>query len=155
MVKGSRKNIEHFEGGIVAELPIRDGDTVTAGDLLVKLDDTQARAELEIIRGQYFALKTREARLQAERDSHPDITFPAAIANSEDPRALDAIQSQRQLFIAARNARVGEIEVLNQKMQQLGEQITGTLALKSGKQKLVKSYEEEIKDFAEFLGRPV
>ncbi len=45
MVKGSRKNVEHLKGGIVAELPVRDGDLVAAGDLLVLLDDTQARAD--------------------------------------------------------------------------------------------------------------
>ncbi|MCZ6830172.1 MAG: HlyD family type I secretion periplasmic adaptor subunit [Gammaproteobacteria bacterium] len=151
MVKGSRKNIEHFEGGIVAELPVRDGDTVQQGDLLIRLDDTQARAQLEISRGQFYAVKAREARLQAERDNAEWVDYPALIADSQDPRAQDAVQSQNQVFSASRNARLGEIEVLQQKIDQLGEQIKGTRALKLGKEKLVTSYAEEVKDFTELL----
>ena len=43
VVKGSRKNVEHLEGGIVAEIIVKDGDQVQAGDLLIRLDGTQAR----------------------------------------------------------------------------------------------------------------
>jgi epimerase transport system membrane fusion protein len=151
MVKGSRKNIEHLEGGIVAELPVKDGDSVQQGDLLVRLDDTQARSQLEITMGQYYAVKTLESRLQAERDNADRVVYPDLIAQSEDPRARDAMQSQNQVFAASRNARLGEIEVLEQKIDQLGEQIKGTRALKSGKEQLVASFADEIKDFSELL----
>lgn len=151
MVKGSRKSIEHFEGGIVAELPVRDGDTVAKGDLLIRLDDTQTRAQLQIVMAQYYAVKAREARLQAELDNLETIAYPDLITGADDSRALDAMQSQNQLFIATRNARVGEIDMLKQKIEQLGEQIKGTIALKSGKNKLVISFTEEIKDFTELL----
>jgi epimerase transport system membrane fusion protein len=144
MVKGSSKNIEHFEGGIVAELLVREGDTVAQDDLLIQLEDTQARAQLEISLTQYFAVKAREARLQAERDGLDAVVYPPFIAGSDDPRAHEVIQSQNQLFMAARNARLGQIQMLNQTIGQLGEQVKGTAALKSGKEKLVDSYSEEI-----------
>jgi epimerase transport system membrane fusion protein len=144
MVKGSSKNIEHFEGGIVAELLVREGDTVAQGDLLIRLEDTQARAQLEISLTQYFAIKAREARLQAERDGLDAVAYPPFIAESDDPRAYEVIQSQDQLFMAARNARLGQIQMLKQTIGQLGEQIKGTAALKSGKKKLVDSYSDEI-----------
>ena len=76
MVKGSRKNIEHLEGGIVSELLVRDGDSVEQDDLLIRLDDTQARAQLEISMGQYYAVKALESRLQAERDNFPAVQYP-------------------------------------------------------------------------------
>jgi epimerase transport system membrane fusion protein len=151
MVKGSRKSVEHLEGGIVADLPVRDGDTVAQGDLLIRLDDTQPRAQLEITMGQYYAVKALEARLQAERDDLDQVTYPEIIAGSQDPRALDAMQSQNQVFDASRAARLGEIEVLKQKIEQLGEQAKGTRALRAGKEKLVISFREEIKDFRELL----
>ena len=150
-VKGSSRKIEHLEGGIVAEQLVHDGDTVAKGDLLIRLDDTQARAQLEIVMGQYYAVKAREARLHAERDGLETIAYPEIIAGAEDSRARDAMQSQSQVFIAARNARLGEIAMLNQKIGQLGEQINGTRAVKLGEEKLVISYEEEIKDFTELL----
>jgi epimerase transport system membrane fusion protein len=151
MVKGSRKNIEHLEGGIVAELPVRDGDSVAAGDLLLLLDDTQVRAQLEIAMGQYYAVKATEARLRAERDDLDSVDYPELIAASEDPRAVEAMQSQNQVFNARRNGYLGEIDVLNQRISQLGEQVHGIEAVRDGKQKLVRSYAEEIADFTELL----
>lgn len=150
-VKGSRKSIEHFEGGIVAELPVRDGDTVEKDDLLIRLDDTQSRAQLQISMGQYYALKAREARLQAERDNLEAIVYPDVIVKADDSRAQDAMQSQNQLFVASRSARLGEILMLKQKVKQLGEEIKGTRAMKRGKEKLEASYMEEIRDYSELL----
>ena len=150
-VKGSRKSIEHLEGGIIAELPVRDGDSVEAGDLLILLDDTLVRAQLEISTGQYYAVKATESRLLAERDGLPLVTYPALIGDSVDPRAVDAMQSQNQVFSARRNAHEGKIAVLNQRVSQLGEQARGIEALRAGKEKLVKSYAEEISDLSELL----
>jgi epimerase transport system membrane fusion protein len=151
MVKGSRKSIELLEGGIVAELPVRDGDTVAANDLLLLLDDTQARAQLEIAMGQYYAVKATESRLRAERDGLESVQYPDLIATSEDPRAADSVQSQNQVFLARRSGYLGETAVLNQRISQLGEQVHGMEALRDGKQKLVTSYAEEISDFTELL----
>ncbi len=150
-VKGSRKSIEHLEGGIVAELPVQDGDLVAAGQLLLLLDDTQARAQLEIATGQYYAVKATESRLRGERDGVERVNYPDLIGLGEDPRAADSIQSQNQVFNARRNGYLGEIAVLNQRISQLGEQVRGVEALRNGKQKLVKSYAEEIADFTELL----
>lgn len=150
-VKGSRKSIEHLEGGIVAEIAVKDGDSVAKGELLVRLDDTQMRAQLEIAMGQYFAVKSREARLLGERDGVEEVSYPAAIANDDDPRARDAIYSQNQVFMARRAARLGENEVLEQRIQQLEAQVRGSEAMRAGKQKLTQSYTEEIKDFSELL----
>lgn len=151
MVKGSRKNIEHLEGGIVSELPVKDGDSVEAGDLLIRLDDTQVRAQLEIAMGQFYAVKALEARLQAERDNADAVIYPELIYQGGDPRAQDAMVSQNLVFQASRNARLGEMEVLQQRIGQLEEQIKGTQALQAGKQALVQSYGEEIKDYSELL----
>jgi epimerase transport system membrane fusion protein len=151
MVKGSRKSIEHFEGGIVAELPVRDGDSVVADQLLLLLDDTQPRAQLEIAMGQFYAVKATEARLRAERDDQGSVVYPDLIAASEDPRAMEAKQSQNQVFNARRNGYLGEIDVLNQRISQIGEQVHGIEAVRDGKQKLVRSYAEEITDFTELL----
>jgi Glycosyl transferase family 41/Biotin-lipoyl like len=43
-VEGNRKSIQHLDGGIVKELNVKEGDRVKAGDVLIVLDDTQARA---------------------------------------------------------------------------------------------------------------
>ena len=149
--KGSRKSIEHLEGGIVAEIPVRNGDQVGAGQLLLVLDKTQASARLEIAMGQYFAVKATEARLLAERDGKQTVDYPAMITNSQDPRAAEAVMSQDQVFRARREANEGETQVLKQRVSQLQAQIRGMTALKSGKETLVASYQEEVNDFRDLL----
>ncbi len=151
VVKGSRKTVQHLEGGIVKELPVSDGDRVKKGDLLVRLDDTQIRAQLEITMVQYYGVKAREARLLAERDGNSSVSYPKVITQGNDPRAQDAVKSQNQLFIAQRNALLGEISVLNQRIEQLKSQGTGLGGLKIGKEKLVASFAAEVEDYSQLL----
>jgi HlyD family secretion protein len=66
--ESSRKTIQHLEGGIVREILVRDGESVAAGQVLVRLDGTKARTELRSFFEQYWDGKAREARLVAERD---------------------------------------------------------------------------------------
>lgn len=144
-VKNYRKTVQHLEGGIVKEIHVRDGMEVEEGDLLVVLDDTQARAELEILRGQRFAAVAAEARLKAERDDLADIRFPP-LMNADDQRAREAVLSEKQQFAARKLAKDGEIEVLTQRIGQLDAQVEGLGALIDSKQQLLSSYEEEISD---------
>ena len=58
-VESERQVIQHIDGGIVGELPVNDGDFVTAGDIVMRLDDTDLRSELNIIEGQYYELMAR------------------------------------------------------------------------------------------------
>ena len=78
-VESYKKVIQHLEGGIVAEILVRNGDVVSAGDTLLVLDDTQPLAQLEITNSQFVALKSREARLLAESSGAESITFAAVL----------------------------------------------------------------------------
>lgn len=144
-VKNYRKTVQHLEGGIVKDIRVRDGAEVKAGDLLLVLDDTQARAELEILRGQRFAAVATEARLKAERDDKKEIRFPE-LMQADDPRAREAIASEKQQFVARDQAKDGEIEVLEQRIGQLDAQVNGLKALIDSKKQLLHSFEEEIND---------
>jgi len=144
-VKNYRKTVQHLEGGIVKEILVREGQEVKAGDLLLVLDDTQARAELEILRGQRFAAVATEARLKAERDELEQIQFPVLLED-DDARAREAIASEKQQFAARKLAKDGEIEVLEQRVGQLEAQVKGLQALIASKRQLLRSYEEEISD---------
>ena len=42
-VEGKRKTVQHFEGGIVSEILVRDGAVVKAGQVLVRLERAQAQ----------------------------------------------------------------------------------------------------------------
>jgi HlyD family secretion protein len=49
VVDGSVKKVQHPTGGVVGELLVRDGDQVEEGDLLIRLDETVTRANLQVI----------------------------------------------------------------------------------------------------------
>ncbi|MFS9599462.1 biotin/lipoyl-binding protein, partial [Klebsiella variicola] len=55
-VEGTRKSIQHLDGGIVKQLNVREGDRVSEGDVLIRLDDSQARAEYTVLDQQLLVL---------------------------------------------------------------------------------------------------
>ena len=151
VVKGHRKTVQHLEGGIVHRLLVHEGDIVKAGEVLLELDDTLSKAELDIVQGQFISAQALEARLLAERGGLAEVIYPAEWQNLEDERITEAVAGQNQIFLARTNTIAGEKQVLEQRIEQLQSQIAGMEELKKSKQSLVASYAAEIKDIAELL----
>lgn len=117
--EGNRRTIQHFEGGIIREILVRDGDKVKAGQLLMRLDDIQAATTLETARGQRWALLAQDARLAAEMARAPRIAFPADLIASEDPRAREAMAGQSALFQLRQASLMSQIQVIATRIDQL------------------------------------
>lgn len=147
-VESARKTVKHLDGGIVSEILAREGDRVAKNDVLVRLDDTEASAQLEIARGQYLSLRAQEARLLAERDDLAEIAFPSdlldALDTDDDPRIREAVTGEERVFQARHKALIGEQQVLEQRKDQLEEQIRGLEALSASKTTRIDLYQEEI-----------
>lgn len=153
-VESNRKTVQHFEGGIVEEILVREGDFVEKGQLLVLLDDTEASAQLGIVRSQYFGLLARAARLIAERDGADTIAFPPTLLEAQDdPHIQEAIIGEERVFQARRKSLQGEKEVLQQRITQLEEQIHGLEAQYQTKGRRVELYQEEIDGLQELFKR--
>ena len=150
-VKSHSKTVQHLDGGIVSKLLAKDGDIVQEGDVLLILDGTEVKAQLEIIRGQYITLSAQLARLVAERDQKNQISFPENLQDLSDPHIVEARQGESQIFLARKSALQGEISVLKQRIDQLGSKINGLQGQRSSKLELMKSYGEEIHDLKELL----
>jgi epimerase transport system membrane fusion protein len=127
-VEGNRKSVQHLDGGVVKKLHVKDGDRVREGDVLLVLDDTQVRAEFDILSQQYAILRATEARLSAELANHDAIRFPAELVDSVEPYAKTAIDAQRHEFDSRRAAITGEEQILVHRASQLREQIAGNEA---------------------------
>jgi len=127
VVDTSRKDIQHLEGGIVKEILVKEGEKVTAGQVLVRLESTTAEAQQGVLRGQMIAARAVEARLLAERDSAAAITFPPTLTSitTQDADARQNIDAQTRLFSSRRDTLNGQIDVLNQKIRQSEEEIRG------------------------------
>jgi HlyD family secretion protein len=125
-VEGNRRTIQHLEGGIVREILVRDGSKVQAGQVLMRLEDTQSDATLETTRAQRWALLAQDARLTAEALRAKEITFPADLLTSTQPRAIDAVLGQRALFQARTASLESQLQVLLARIEQQQAAISGS-----------------------------
>lgn len=146
-VDTKRKTIQHLKGGIVEKIEVREGDRVKAGDVLLRLNDKEIKAQLDITRGQYWAVKATESRLLAERDGRSSVTFPPAMieAAKTDARATEAMRSQSQLFAARRSALINELGTMDESIAGLKEQIRGLQSVEVGKKTQIDLLESEVK----------
>src|SRR5829696_5618949 len=75
------KKVQHPTGGVVGEIHARDGDRVRAGDVVIRLDETVARANLAMVSKSIDEMSARQARLEAERDGVVTIRFPVDLVS--------------------------------------------------------------------------
>ena len=136
-IEGNRKSVQHLDGGIVKELRIREGDKVNFGDLLIVLDETQARAEYDVLTQQYVVLRATEARLLAELDNKSTMTMPDDLKVRSDDYLNSVWNGQVSQFDSRRAAIEGQRSVIRERINQLGSQIVGAEAQ-------VKSYADQI-----------
>ena len=118
------KSIQHRDGGIVSEINVREGDFVNSGQVMLRLDDAETRAELSIVRTQLVELMAKQARLIAERDN-----LGAIILSEELGQRVDDFShiffGENRLFEGNRQHRNSQKEQLQLGIDQLGEEIKG------------------------------
>jgi HlyD family secretion protein len=136
VVQSNVKTVQHPTGGVVAQIAIRNGMRVANGDLLVRLDATQAQASLQVVSKQLDEVRARIARLTAERDGLPRPEIPAEMATRLEESAIkDLLASEETQFKARKNARDSQKDLLQSRISQLGEEIGGLDAQVSSKAK--------------------
>jgi epimerase transport system membrane fusion protein len=138
-VDGNRKSMQHLDGGIIKELRVREGDRVKSGDVLIVLDDTKTRAEVQILSEQYVALRATEVRLLAEQSQESELAMPSDLAFREGGAyAARVWEGQLKQFETGRTALEGQRQMVMEKINQLRSQIEGAEAQ-------VKAYKEQNK----------
>ncbi|MBS3647079.1 HlyD family type I secretion periplasmic adaptor subunit [Pseudaminobacter sp. 19-2017] len=146
VVSSNRKTIQHLEGGIISEIVIRDGDMVDRGDVLVRLDPTQAEGNYTVLIDRLALLRATEARLQAESVDADEVAFPkdAQAATAGEEPAYVALQ--RQQFRDRKATKDGQIGILEARVKQLEGEVSGLDAQE-------KSLTEQRDSLAEQTGR--
>lgn len=129
-VESNRQVLQHPQGGVVGALLVKDGDVVSAGDIVLRLDDTQLRSELAIIEGQLFEILARKTRLEAERDGLETILIPDELKEmaAQDPSVQALIDGQTRLFEARAMSLQQSAEQIVEQIAQAENQIDGATA---------------------------
>jgi HlyD family secretion protein len=141
----NRKSVQHFEGGIVREILIKEGDHVSEGQVLLRLEKTQAQANSDLVRNQLYAFLALEARLLAERDEKSEIAWPVEFdLEKQDPVVLGLIVDQVNQFNERRASLLGQINILESKANQLRIEISGIGIEKDSTEKQTKYINEEL-----------
>ncbi|MBO9447515.1 HlyD family type I secretion periplasmic adaptor subunit [Ruegeria sp. R14_0] len=147
-VESNRQVIEHPDGGVVGEIYVRDGDAVSNGDLLLRLDDTFLSSEKTIVEAQLFELLARRARLEAERDGADAESLAIQLAEIQQQENIDPdlIAGQQRLFEARLNTLNQQTEQLSKQTIQIESEIAGTEAQLVSLRRQVELIQEELED---------
>ena len=125
---GNRRTVQHLEGGIIAQLMVRDGDVVGVGQPLVLLESLQPKATHDMLLAQQWTLLATHARLVAEQSGLTELQFPSALRNSTDERLQAVLDGQLRLFDDRLTTHTARKDVLRQRIEQLNEQVKGLQA---------------------------
>lgn len=152
-VEGSRRTIQHLEGGIVQEIMVRDGDRVTTGQVLMRLDDTQSGSSTVTLNAMRMALLAQDARLRAELARAREITFPAELVEAarQDPRMADVVAGQTVLFESRQANLRSQIAVFESRIEQARQTIASGVAQITSLDRQIVLIRDEMAGVAELL----
>lgn len=126
-VDQNRQIVQHQTGGTVSEIVVKEGDSVQAGDVLLRIDGQQLQSQLIIVEGQLFEFVARRGRLIAERDGSDDVIFDEIIltASAGNADIEELVNGQKNLFFARRDSVARETQQLGKRKSQIWNQISG------------------------------
>lgn len=154
-VEQHRQVVQHPDGGVVAQILVRDGQPVEQGEVLIRLDGSLLQTELTIIEGQYHEVLARRGRLEAERDGRAEIRFPDPLtaAARAEPRLHGVLAGQESLFAARLLGFQQSLDQLEIQLDQLTSQIDGINAQAAAVQTQRRLIGEELADQRSLLDK--
>ena len=152
VVEGKPKTLQHLDGGIVGEILVRDGDKVSKGDVLMRLDPTSLNANRDLLQKRLNEATAFQARLTTERDNRSRIPWATIFPNDLRTTSLEMIiKDQTQLFETRRGASQGELAQLQKRLQQSEEQIVGFLSQNEANQSQLNIILKELEGLRELF----
>jgi adhesin transport system membrane fusion protein len=133
--------VQSFDGGIVSEILVQEGQVVDANQVLLKIDETRATSGVRESAAQGFALRARQARLRALAEGaafQPPSVHPG---NDEEKRIVN---EERRLF----ETRLSELHTLvainEQQLQQRQQELSEMRARKSSAERQLELSQQEL-----------
>jgi len=154
VVQSKRKTVSLLESGILRELLVSEGERVSAGQVLFRLDDGQARAAVKQARARLIGAQARVARLAAELDEKEAFDLPEALrAEAADDIAAPLLAAEAALFEARRASFDGAVAVQQRRIAQLEQQIAAFRAQGAAHGARLSLLRQELRGVNELLAR--
>lgn len=123
-VEGSRKTVQHNEGGIVKSILVRDGDRVERGQTLIRLEDAAVAAQYGIVRSALDAELARQARLTAEATLAETPAFGSELAARAQESTVQELEARETaLFDSRRHALLEQQRLIREQIGEIRREI--------------------------------
>lgn len=132
--------VQAVDGGVVAEILVREGQSVEAGQSLFLIDKTRFVSSLRENRVQYLALLAKAARLRALAEDAPFQLPPEVV--KEDPQL---VEEERNMYDARRRELEAQIAIARQQLAQRNQEL---VEMRSRKEQAAQSYELTARELA-------
>lgn len=144
-VSGEKKTVQHFEGGIIDKILVKDGDKVTEGDVLIELKSSQINSNVEVLQGRLWARLAAAARLRAEAAMQAEIVWPEELATTpENPAIVQIKKTEQDIFTSKRADLQGKKELHNSQIMQLGNKIAGSKQELTSLTEIINNLQEDL-----------
>ncbi len=154
ILESKKRIIQHPEGGVIKEILVKDGDHVMKDQVLMTLDDTEARATKKQTQYKAYGLLAELNRLTAERDDLSEIKFAdELLSHAGDPEVKEMIQNQERSFTARKNSFASQISLTEKRIAQSIEQKNALLPQIAASEKLVKITAEQVATYKKLFAK--
>lgn len=153
-VESSRKTVQHLEGGIISAILVHDGESVTPGQALIRLEDTKARTTLAGLQGQLWDAEAAEIRLMTERDGGNGLVWPETLTSrKDDPAVAKAVTGQERIFETRRSLLQSKIELVRQRIAETNEEIDGLKSQEVSTRRRIDLIRDELAGAKQLMSR--
>ncbi|NOH24999.1 HlyD family type I secretion periplasmic adaptor subunit [Vibrio europaeus] len=121
VVEGKKQEVQHYDGGIIKKIHVKESDTIAANQLLIELDGTKANSNYSQLKLQYYYELAKIDRLKSELALKDSIDFSdETLQISQDNRQI--LTNQKLLFQQRKQALEGSLKVLKERINQAEKQ---------------------------------
>ncbi|MGD9947256.1 MAG: HlyD family type I secretion periplasmic adaptor subunit [Desulfobulbus sp.] len=145
MVSGERKTVQHYEGGIIDKILVKDGDKVKEGDVLIVLKSPHVSSNVDLLQGRLWAKMAEAARLKAEASLDSSITWPVEFETITNQQEIAKFKTAEQdLFVSKRADIQGKKDLYSSQILQLGNRIDGSKQELRSINEIIKNLQEDL-----------
>lgn len=144
-IESERKTVQHLEGGIVEDILVREGESVSQGQALITLQSVQVDASTAMLQQQLVAQMAALERAAVEKVLGPSLVWSDELRSMADElRCTDVLANESRIFDSRRDALRGQLSLIETQIAQLDAQVAGFQDQITAENKIISTLREEL-----------